>query len=74
MEASRIISLSIICLTALSFQILIASTERKKQVPNIQYVNMALENVELLQEYFPKHLRMLTARMKCLFVVCSLVF
>ena len=55
-----IISSSRICLIALRFQLLIAFTERKKKVP----FSIAIGNRELMNECFPKHLRMGTARMK----------
>ena len=53
-------SSSRICLKALRFQVFIAFTERKNKVP----FSMAIGNGELMQECFPKHLRMGTARMK----------
>ena len=49
-----------ICLIELRFQLFIAFPERKKKVP----FSMATGNGELVQECFPKHLRMGTARMK----------
>ena len=47
-------------LIALSFQLFIAFTERKKKVP----FSMAIGNGQPLQECFPKNLLMGTARMK----------
>ena len=53
-------SSSRICLIALSLQLFIAFTERKKKVP----FSMAIGNGELMHECFPKHSLMGTARMK----------
>ena len=47
-------SSSRICLIALRFQLFIAFTERKKEVP----FSMAIGNGELMHECFPKNLRM----------------
>ena len=49
-----------ICLMVLRFQLFIAFTERKVKVP----FSMAIGNLELMHECFPKHLRMETTRMK----------
>ena len=54
------LSSSRICLIALSFQLFIAFTERKKKVP----FSMAIGNGELMHDCFPKYFRMGTARMK----------
>ena len=53
-------SSSRICLIELRFQLFIAFTERRKEVP----FSMVIGNGEHMHACFPKHLRMGTARMK----------